>query len=81
VRLRATLSWATFGFGPAVFVVVSKWAGWVTDTTTIGVLVQFAALCFFVAVLSVMDPTGYKDRLGSVIGTGAALFGWRKAEK
>jgi hypothetical protein len=43
--------------------------------------VQFAGLCFFVAVLSAADPTGFKDRLGSVTGTGAALFGWKKPEK
>jgi hypothetical protein len=80
-RLHATVSWAAFGFGPAIFVVVNKWAGWVTDPAATGILVQFAALCFFVAVLSATDPTGYKDRLGSVTGTGAALFGWKRPEK
>jgi hypothetical protein len=77
-RLRATVSWAAIGFGPAIFVVVSKWQNWVTDAATTGILVQFSALCFFVAVLSAADPAGYKDRLGSVTSTGAALFGWRK---
>jgi hypothetical protein len=80
-RLRATAGWAIFGFGPGVFVVVGKWAGWITDAATTGILVQFAGLCFFVAVLSATDPTGYKERLGSVTGTGAALFGWKKPEK
>jgi hypothetical protein len=78
-RLRATIGWAAFGFGPAIFVAISKWAGWVTDPAATGILVQFAALCFLVAVLSAADPTGYKDRLGSVTGAGAALFGWKKS--
>jgi len=78
-RLRATASWAIFGFGPAIFVVVSRTVGWITDPATTAILVQFAALCFFAAVLSAVDPSGYKDRLSSVTGTGAALFGWRKA--
>jgi hypothetical protein len=79
-RLRATASWVIFGFGPAIFVVVSRTVGWIDDPATTAILVQFAALCFFAAVLSAVDPSGYKDRLSSVTGTGAALFGWRKAE-
>jgi hypothetical protein len=79
-RLRATASWVIFGFGPAIFVIVSRTLGWITDPATTAILVQFAALCFFVAVFSAADPSGYKDRLSSVAGTGAALFGWRKPE-
>jgi hypothetical protein len=80
-RLRATVSWGVFGFGPAIFVVVSKTAGLINDPGTIAILVQFAALSFFVAVLAVADPSGYKDRLSSVTGAGAALFGWRTEKK
>jgi len=36
---------------------------------------SIAALCFFAAVLSSTDPTGCKDKLGSVTSTGMALFG------
>jgi hypothetical protein len=79
-RLRATVAWITFAFGPAIFVIVAKWAGWI-DAAATGLLVQFAGLCFFVGILSAADPTGFKDRLGSVTGTGAALFGWKKPEK
>jgi hypothetical protein len=79
-RLRATASWAIFGFGPAIFVIVSRTREWITDPATIAILVQFAALCFFVAVFSAADPSGYRDRLSSVTGTGATLFGWRKPE-
>jgi hypothetical protein len=80
-RLRATVSWAAFGFGPAIFVMVSKWQNWwVMDAATTGILVQFAALCFFVAILSKTDPAGYKDRLGSVTGAGTALFSWKRPE-
>ena len=79
-RFRAAVSWAAFGFGPAIFLIVSKWSGWITDPTTTGILIQFAGLCFLTAVLSAADPTGYKDRLSSVTGTGTALFGWRKPE-
>jgi hypothetical protein len=79
-RLRATASWVIFGFGPTIFVIVSRTLGWITDPATTAILVQFAALCFFVAVFSAADPSGYKDRLSSVAGTGAALFGWRKPE-
>jgi hypothetical protein len=78
-RLRAITSWAIVGFGPAIFLVVSRKLGW-TDPATTAILAQFAALGFFVAVLSAVDPSGYKDRLSSVTGTGAALFGWKKAE-
>lgn len=80
-RLRATASWGVIGFGPAIFVVVSKMAGLINDPGTIAILVQFAVISFFVAVLSVADPAGYKDRLSSVTGTGAALFGWRTPGK
>jgi ABC-type multidrug transport system fused ATPase/permease subunit len=80
-RLRTTAGWITFGFGPAIFLLVGKWAGWITDAATTGLLVQFAGLCVFVAVLSAADPAGFKDRLGSVTGTGAALFGWKRPEK
>jgi hypothetical protein len=80
-RLRATLSWAVFGFGPAIFVIVGKTAGLINDAGTIAILVQFAALSFFVAVLSVADPAGYKDKLGSVTGAGTTLFGWRTTGK
>jgi hypothetical protein len=79
-RLRATASWAVFGLGPAIFVVVSRTVGWISDPATTAILVQFAFLCFFVAVLSAADPSGNKERLSSVTGTGAALFGWRKPE-
>jgi hypothetical protein len=77
-RSRATASWAIFGLGPAIFVVVSRARGWVNDPTTTAILVQFAFLCFFVAILSAADPSGYKERLASVTGTGVAVFGWRK---
>jgi hypothetical protein len=80
-RLRATTSWAVFGFGPAIFVVVGKTVGLISDPGTIAILIQFAALSFFVAVLAVADPAGYKDRLSSVTGAGAALFGWRTTGK
>jgi hypothetical protein len=82
-RLRTAAGWTIFAFGPAIFLIAGKWAGWLdhTDAATTGLLVQFAGLCFFVAVLSAADPTGFKDRLGSVTGTGAALFGWKKPEK
>ena len=83
-RLRATVTWAAFGFRPAIpaiFVVVSKWAGWVTDPATAGILVQFAALCFFLAVLSATDPTGYKDRLGSFTGIGGGPLWVEKGGK
>lgn len=81
VRLRSTAGWAIIGFGPAVFVVVGKTMGWFKDAPeTTAILIQFAALSFFVAVLSAVDPSGYKERLSSVTGTGAALFGWKKAE-
>jgi hypothetical protein len=78
-RLRAIASWVIVGFGPAIFWVVSRKLGW-TDPATTAILAQFAALGFFVAVLSAVDPSGYKDRLSSVTGTGSALFGWKKAE-
>jgi hypothetical protein len=78
-RLRSTAGWAIVGFGPAIFVVVGKTIlGFKDETTTI--LIQFAFLSFFVAVLSAVDPSGYKERLSSVTGTGAALFGWKKSE-
>jgi hypothetical protein len=80
-RFRAAVSWAAFAFGPAIFLILSKWSGWITDPTTTGIFIQFAALCFLTAVLSAADPTGYKDRLSSVAGTGTALFGWKKLEK
>jgi len=79
-RLRKMVSWAAFGFGPAIFLVVSKWQNWVTDAATITVLWQLSALCLFVAVVSVADPTQYKDRLSSVTSTGTTLFGWRRTE-
>jgi len=79
-RLQTRASWAIFGFGPAIFVIVSTTQGWIKETATTGILVQFAVLSFFVAVFSAVDPSGYKDRLRSVTGTGAALFGWRKPE-
>jgi hypothetical protein len=78
-RLRSIASWATVGFGPAIFLVVSRQLGW-TDPGTTAILVQFAVVGLFVAVLSAADPTGYKERLSSVTGTGAALFGWKKTE-
>jgi hypothetical protein len=78
-RLRAIISWVIVGVGPAVFLLVSRRVGW-TDPATTAILVQFAALGFFIAILSAVDPSGYKDKLSSVTGTGSALFGWKAAE-
>jgi hypothetical protein len=75
------VSWATFAFGPAIFLMVNWWQKWVTDAATIGYLTLISAICFFVAVVSREDLTAYKERLGSVTSTATALFGWRKTEK
>ena len=81
-RLRKTVGWAAVGFGPAIFVIVNNNLGeWATDPAKTGIFGQLAVVCFFLAVLSAADPTGYKERLGIITGTGTALFGWRKAEK
>jgi hypothetical protein len=80
-RFRATASMAVLGLGPAILFFVNKWADWIHDPAGMAIFAQFAAISFFVAVLSTLDPTGYKERLGSVIGTGAGLFGWRPSEK
>jgi hypothetical protein len=80
-RVRMRVIWAAFAFGPGIFLVVSKWQNWVTDPATTWTLVQFSALWLFFAFSSLVDPTAYKDRLGNVTSTGAALFGWRRTEK
>jgi hypothetical protein len=56
--------------------VVSWWQNWLTNAMT-GVLAQFSLLWLLVAV----DPTAYKERIGSVISTGTTLFQWGRTEK
>jgi hypothetical protein len=80
-RLRAMTSWGVFAVGPAIFVVVNNWIELIKDPGAKLLLGQFALISFGVAVLSVADPAGYKDRLGSVIAAGAALSGWRTTER
>ena len=81
-RLRRTLIWAAFAFGPGIIVlVVSKWQNWVTDPGTISILWQFSVIWLITQIVSVVDPTAYKDKLSSVTSTGTALFGWRRTEK
>jgi len=81
-RLRRTLSWTAIAFAPVIIVlVVSAWQKWVTDPDTTRILWQFSAVWLFIAVVSVVDPTKYNERLGSVTSAGTALFGWRRTEK
>jgi len=75
-RFRATAGMPILAGGLAILVFVNKWVNWIPDPPGVAIVAQFAAIFFFVAVLSAVDPTGYKERLGSVIGTGAGLFGW-----
>jgi hypothetical protein len=75
-RLRRTLSWAAITFAPFIILVVSWWQNWLTDTMK-PVLAQLSVLWLLVSV----DPTAYKERIGSVISTGKTLFDWRSPEK
>jgi hypothetical protein len=71
-RLRRTLSWAAITFAPFIILVVSWWKNWLTDAMKV-VLPPFSLLWLLVTV----DPTAYKERIDSVIGTGKTLFGWK----
>jgi hypothetical protein len=70
-RLRRTLSWAAMTFAPFIILVVGWWQNWLTDAMKL-VLAQVSVLWLLVSV----DPTAYKERIGSVISTGKTLFEW-----
>jgi hypothetical protein len=75
-RLRRTLSWVAITFAPFIILLVSWRQNWLTDTMK-GVLAQVSVLWLLVSV----DPTAYKQRIGSVISTGKTLFEWGSTEK
>jgi hypothetical protein len=73
-RLVGFARWVLVALGPAGVL----WLGWPlikAYPATQGLAAQFAVLCFVVGTLSTLD-TGGRDKLSSVVSTGAALFGW-----
>lgn len=74
-RLRRMLSWAAIAFAPFIILVVSWWQNWLTDAMKS--FLGFSVLWFLVSV----NPTAYKERIGSVISTGKTFFGWGSTEK
>jgi hypothetical protein len=72
-RLRRRLTWVAITFAPCIILAVSWWQNWLTDQMKV-VLTQVSLLWFVVSI----DPTAYKERIGSVISTGKTLFEWGK---
>jgi hypothetical protein len=76
-RLVGFARWSLIALGPAA----ALWFGWslIPNAATQGLAAQFAALCFVIATFSTIDPGG-RDKLSTVVSTGATLFGWGKGK-
>jgi hypothetical protein len=78
-RLLSFSKWTAVALGPSICVAILWRVPEIPDATK-AVAIQFAAACFVVATFSALDPQG-REKLGSVVSTGSALFGWGKPKE
>ena len=80
-RLVAVLQKVVVAFLPAIgvtaLILAADRYGWEWSRDARPLLIQFAVVSVLIGLMSALDPSGYQQRLNSITGAGASMFGRR----